>query len=262
MTNTDTKTTVKPSLFMLASEVGRAAIEWGAFKITQPLLNRTKQGDGHPVLVVPGFMTTNSTTKTFRKHLFSIGYTPYGWTLGRNYGKPAYIDHIIQQIEELSIQHDQKVSIIGWSLGGIFAREAAKLCPNLVRQVITLGSPFRGLRESNNVSLVYQAISRGKRHQDLDPDFLDSLNIMPTVPTTAIFSKGDGVVSWEHCMEVEENDISQNIEVKGSHLGLLHNPTVLPIIANRLRQNVYNWKKFQPSEGFLNQMLYPNLALA
>lgn len=251
----------RPSLFLFATEIGRAMMEYGAFKASTPILNQLKKGDGHPVLVIPGFMSSDLATSPLRNFLNKIGYQSYGWELGRNYGAIKYVRQLLDRVEDIKEQHEgEAVSIIGWSLGGVYAREIAKERPDLVRQVITLGSPFTGLKKSNNVSWLYRIINRGRSVKEIQGNMMDKMSVTPPVPTTAIFSKGDGMVSWQYCMELKETELAQNIQVNGSHLGLGHNPTVFPIIADRLAQNPDFWCKFQPSDNFVSRILYPNLA--
>ncbi len=145
---------------------------------------------------------------------------------------------------EVSAAHNgQQISLIGWSLGGIYTREIAKACPDLVRQVITLGTPFKCIGEGTNAAKVYELLSKDTSHKN--PEILKKLSEPPPVPFTSLYSKSDGVVHWE-CSIEEETLISQNIEVPGaSHLGLGHNPIAMYIIANRLTQTRNNWAKFE-----------------
>jgi hypothetical protein len=128
----------------------------------------------------------------------------------------------------------------------------------MVRQVITLASPFRGISEANNVAWIYNLITGGKRVADVDPDLLLDLPKPTPVPTTSIYSKQDGVVPWEYCMEMEEDSIHQNIEVRGSHLGMANNPSVLKIITNRLMHSRENWEYFYPDNVMEDLLLYPS----
>ncbi|MEL6823403.1 MAG: alpha/beta hydrolase, partial [Calditrichota bacterium] len=147
------------------------------------------------------------------------------------------------RLNELYDKHQQKVTLIGWSLGGVFSRELARAHPDLVRQVITLGSPFGGITEVNNVTWLYERLS-GREVKQLDEELVKEILQPPPVPTTAIYSKFDGVVQWQHCMESTEGPQTQNIEVLGSHFGLGHNPLVLEVITDRLSQPVDKWKKY------------------
>jgi pimeloyl-ACP methyl ester carboxylesterase len=136
-----------------------------------------------------------------------------------------------------------QISIIGWSLGGIYSREIAKQCPDLVRQVITLGTPFKSIGEGTNAARVYEMLSKDTSHRN--PEILRKLGERPPVPFTSLYSKSDGVVHWE-CSIEEESDTSQNIEIPAaSHLGLGHNPIAMYVIANRLTQTRSNWTPFK-----------------
>ena len=130
--------------------------------------------------------------------------------------------------------------------------------PNLIRQIITLGSPFRGLTKPNNAIWLYNLVSGGKSVKEIDPDFLMSLEDPADVPTTAIYTKEDGVVSWKLCIEEKESSIHQNIRVRGSHIGLGHNPSVLHVIADRLQYSQDNWSRFTPKNALRKRLFYPS----
>lgn len=246
--------TTRPSKFLLATEVGRAAVEYGVYFAGEPLARIGRKGDGHPVLVLPGFMGSDLSTKPMRKFLNRIGFDAYAWGLGRNNGGQKYVFKVIDLVNEIYEKRGEKVSVIGWSLGGVYAREVARRVPEKVRQVITMGSPFTGLDKKNNVSWIYKMLS-GKSVEDLDDQMLEEMRQTPPVPVTAIYSKGDGIVAWKYCMENPESPNVQNIEVKGSHCGLGHNLSVLSCVADRLSQQQASWKPFKPS--FLQRVLYP-----
>ena len=249
----------KPSLLLLATEGGRAITELG---LSLPFRNLYKpklyQSDGHPVLVLPGFMASKPSTTILRKFIGKLGFSVYDWGLGRNFAKVEYLDALTETLEHLYLKYNKRVSLVGWSLGGVFARQLAKRRPHLVRQVITLGSPFRGLTKPSNAIWLYNIVSGGKSVSQVDPDFLMSLEHPADVPTTAIYTKEDGVVSWRYCMEEQETDIHQNIRVRGSHIGLGHNPSVLHVIADRLQYNQDNWSRFQPKNVIRKRLFYPS----
>jgi dienelactone hydrolase len=148
------------------------------------------------------------------------------------------------RIRAISAAHGgAKVSLIGWSLGGIYAREIAKIAPDVVRQVITLGTPFKGDPLATNATMLYELLSKDKSHYN--PAIIESIAKCPDVPFTSIYSKTDGVVAWKCSLEVE-SDFSENIEVPGaSHLGLGHNPISMHIIANRLSQPELEWHPYK-----------------
>lgn len=249
----------KPSIFWAITEAGRAMAELSISLPFRKIYNKTEQGDGHPVLVLPGFMAGKRSTGPLRKFLKNQGYEVYDWGLGRNYGKLAYKEALVAYLEDLFEEHEARISLVGWSLGGVFARELAKERPDLVRQVITLGSPFRAVIKKNNATWLYEYVSGGDKVENIDPALLAEIPNPAPVPTTAIYSKEDGVVPWQYCMEKEETAIHQNIQVRGSHLGLGVNPSVLHIIADRLQYAQENWQLFEPSNLLEDYLLYPSL---
>lgn len=248
----------RPSILLLATEIYRGVSELSTYYATSSYLKeKTQQGDGHPVLVLPGFMASDTSTNILRKFLQEKGYTPYPWELGRNFGHEKYWYDVIDRFLAIHKETEQPVSIIGWSLGGVFARNIARLHPDKIRQIITLGSPFAGIKKPNNASWLYRVIANEKV-EDIEHDFLLHLPKPLTVPTTSIFTKADGIVSWKTCIEHELNETSQNIQVRGSHIGLGVNPTVLKLIANRLQYSKDNWKKFVPKSRIERTMFYPS----
>jgi len=249
----------KPSIFWLSTEIGRAFTEYGLSLPFRKFTPKSVAGDGHPVLVLPGFMASDTSTRVLRKFIQDNGYAAIAWELGRNRGEVEILDLLFLKLEEIYEEYGRKISIVGWSLGGVLARQLAKGKPHLVRQVITLGSPFRDIAAPNNASWVYNLISGGKRVVDLDPDLLKDLPKPAPVPTTAIYSKEDGVVSWEVCIEEKETAIHQNIQVRGSHIGLGVNASVLKIIENRLQYEAENWVAFKPQSFVEDLLLYPSL---
>lgn len=255
--NDQEKTVDKPGKFWLITEFARAAMEYSSFIPYKYFMSKEHDGDGHPVIILPGFMSSDSATKPLRKLLDDIRYTTYGWELGRNYGEEEDLDLLFNRIDKIYQDHRKPISVIGWSLGGIYARQIAKSRPHLIRQVITLGSPFSGITEPNHAAWIHKLITSGKGKDIIDPELLADIPKPAPVPTTAIYSKQDGVVHWEHCIE-EETSIHQNIEVYGSHLGLGVNPTVIEIIIDRLQYDASSWVKFEiePS-SFPEKIFYP-----
>ncbi|MEO0789649.1 MAG: alpha/beta hydrolase, partial [Bacteroidota bacterium] len=248
----------RPSLFWLLTEGSRAATELGFFIPYQRFLASRNIGDQHPVLVLPGFMASDRSTMPLRKFLTRSGYVPHGWDLGRNTAKVEFLSPLLDKLESVYETQGVKVSLIGWSLGGVFARQLAKARPELVRQVITLGSPFKGISQPNNIAWLYNLISRGKRVREIDPILIEDIPLPPPVPTTAIYTKEDGIVPWQHCLE-EEDEIHQNIQVRGSHTGLGVNPSVLEIIADRLLHKRENWVHFRERNAIKDLLFYPSL---
>jgi pimeloyl-ACP methyl ester carboxylesterase len=234
---------------------GRAISELGAFVGALPLLSMAPRGDGHPVLVFPGLVASDRSTRPLRSFLRNRGYAATGWGLGRNLGlRHGIKDAMIDLLQQLNDQHGRKVSLVGWSLGGLYARELAKMMPDRVRSVITLGSPFAGSSRSTNAWRIYEMAS-GQRASDADDRFGESLAQTPPVPTTAIFSRTDGICAWQGCVE-RESAQSENIEVESSHCGMGHHPAAVYAIADRLAQPEGSWKRFHRS-GW-RAMIYPD----
>lgn len=248
----------RPSLFWLFTEGGRAVTELGFSIPYRTLFTSREQGDGHPVLVLPGFMTTDFSTRPLRKFIRKSGYTAYPWGLGRNTADVQFLELLVDKLETIYEEHEEPVTIIGWSLGGIYARQLAKAKPELVRQIITLGSPFKGVSEPNNVAWIYNLFSDRERIREQNSALFDSIPLPAPVPTTAIYTKEDGIVPWQLCLE-EEDEIHQNIQVRGSHFGLGVNITVLEIIADRLQYSKENWTYFQPENVIKELLFYPSL---
>ena len=239
-----------PSKILMLLEGRRALSEFGAFLHALPLLHLTPKGDGHPVLVIPGLMAGDDSTLPLRKFLGGRGYAVKGWGLGLNRGlREGVQDRMLDCVRELSHQHKRKISIVGWSLGGIYARELAKIAPDQVRSVISLGSPFGGSPKSTNAWKVYELAS-GQSVDDVH-DVADA----PTVPTTAIYSRTDGICAWQGCVEKTSTQ-SESIEVEGSHCGLAVNPAAVYAIADRLSQPEGAWTAFDRS-GW-RSLLFPD----
>jgi pimeloyl-ACP methyl ester carboxylesterase len=217
-----------PSLALFLAEGQRALLEGLALPAARPLLRRAPRGDGHAVLVLPGFMADDGSTRALRGYLRGQGFYAHAWRLGRNRGPSDAVQvAMTERVEALFRRDGRKLSIVGWSLGGIYARELAKRMPHAVRQVVTLGSPFADPARESNVSRLYDWMSKRDRNRNRSVDrrsvdrhlAAERLRPPPDVPSTAIYSKTDGVVHWEACLEPERPH-TENIEVPGSHCGL------------------------------------------
>ena len=229
----------------------RAPYELAAFVALLPWLRLAPRGDGHPVLVLPGLAADDASTRPLRAFLRSHGWAAHGWGLGRNHGPRPGVEAAMQQrLAALHERHGRKVSLIGWSLGGIFARELARRRPAQVRGVITLGSPFANPPQASHARHLYEALS-GQKSGDYPGR--DLLHHPPPVPSSAIYSRSDGVVAWQGCRE-RESPTTENIEVQGSHCGLGHHPAAVYAIADRLAQPQGQWQPFRRSG--MRAMLY------
>jgi len=245
-----------PSRTLMFME-GRAISEFGAFLGALPLLSLAPRGDGHPVLVLPGLIASDVSTRPLRSFLESRGYAVTGWRQGRNLGlRPGVQQAMIDLVGEISDRHGRKISMIGWSLGGLYARQLAKMMPERVRSVITLGSPFASHPKATNAWRVYEMAS-GRRADEEDKRFGGSLSEAPPVPTTAIFSRTDGICAWQGCME-KVSVRSESIEVESSHCGMGHHPAVVYAVADRLAQAEGRWEPFH-RRGW-RSLVYPDPA--
>src|SRR3954468_10806565 len=248
------QTLAPPSRTLMLLE-GRALHELGAFLGALPLLSLAPKGDGHPVLVLPGLVASDVSTRPLRTFLKTRGYAVSGWRLGRNLGlRDGVQDAMVDLVHELNDTHGRTVSLVGWSLGGLYARQLAKMMPERVRQVITLGSPFAAGPKATNAWRVYEWAS-GQRSDEVDPRFGGELAVPPPVPTTAIFSRTDGVCAWQGCMEKSGAE-TESIEVESSHCGMGHHPAVVYAVADRLAQKEGQWRPFDRS-GW-RSVVYPD----
>jgi pimeloyl-ACP methyl ester carboxylesterase len=239
-----------PGLWKLLLE-GRVFAELWASVLSLPVLRRAPKGDGHPVLIFPGLAAGDISTLFLRTYLRRMGYEAYGWEQGLNLGpKHGVLAACKARVEEIFQLHGSKLSLIGWSLGGLYAREMAKICPGMVRQVITMGSPFAGHPHATNAWRLFEFVSG---HRANDPHMMARLREAPSVPTSSIYSKSDGIVSWQ-CSVQASGKQTENIEVPASHFGLGVNPLVLYVLADRLAQQG-KWKPF--SRRGLRGALFP-----
>ncbi len=232
-----------PGALRLLLEV-RAPWEFAAMLAARPWLSRQPAGDGHPVLVFPGLGASDLTTLTLRNFLRARGYTAYPWKQGFNLGpRRGVLDTAREQLRQLARHHGCQVSLVGWSLGGVYARELAKEQPEHARCVITLGTPFAGHPRATNAWRLYELVSGQKVH---DTAQLATLRDPPPCPTTSIYSKTDGVVAWQCSINAPAPRV-ENIEVRSSHLGMGMNPLALAAIADRLAQDPARWQPFELS---------------
>ncbi len=236
-----------PSEVLNLTEPLRALIDLGVMHMSEPWLNSQIGGDGHPVLVIPGFTASDRSTIVLRNFLSGLGYLPCGWKQGINFGiRHDFFEGVGELLMQLHDQYGCRVSLVGQSLGGIYARELAKHLPDLVRQVITLGSPFNDSKgAASNVSSLYKMFNPDhmSKEEQLSDEHWD-LAAAPPVPTTSVFSKWDGVCHWRACLQHGGHDHVENIEVIASHTGMGVNAQALFVIADRLAQRRSSWKPF------------------
>jgi alpha-beta hydrolase superfamily lysophospholipase len=235
----------RPSLALLGAEPWRTAFEFLSHKLTPDAA--PANGDGHPVMIFPGLGADGKSVAPLRKVCESLGYTAFDWGRGYNTGPQGDVDAWLQDLAahstELLKDHHQSATLIGWSLGGLYARELAKLMQGRVRQVITIGTPFNADADHTNVGWLYRLLSSNT--PAFDEDLSHRLRTAPPVPTTSIYSRSDGVVAWQSCRHPHRREGVQDIEIQGSHTGMGWNPSVLRVVADRLAQRPGEWKPFE-----------------
>ena len=230
-----------PPVWLFAVEQARALNELAKIRARHNLAKRMHPGDGHAVFVLPGFLAGDYSTFPLRRFLHQLHYDTHGWKEGVNLGpSDEMLERIGTRLIRIHERCGRKISLVGWSLGGIYAREFARRNPTRVRGVITLGSPFRDVTATHAARLL-------ARRTRPSPDQLDAirreLRRPIPVPCTSIFSKTDGVVNWLSCLQ-DEGPERENIEVQTSHTGMGFHPTVLAIIANRLALAEGEWHPY------------------
>lgn len=245
-----------PSLALLALEF-RAFWEFGAVLPAWPALQRAPAGDGHTVMVFPGLSASDASTLPLRRYLDVLDYDTRGWSQGFNFGPRAgVLENAKRGLAQACDASGRKVSLIGWSLGGVYARELAKEMPECVRCVITLGSPFAAHPRSTNAWRIYELTSG--RDIELEHGNYD-LPLAPPVPTTSIYSRSDGIVAWQGSIQRPDHGQTENVEVIASHIGMGLNPSAWWAVADRLAQPEGGWKPFDRF-GLLGikELIYPD----
>ena len=247
-----TKPPKPPSWALTLLEPPRTLAEKIKLQLSLPFLNSLPRGDGHPVMVIPGFAGDDRYNLPLIKFLRRQEFYAVGWNRGRNLGhgllKP---DILVERVNKLYNQTGKSVSLIGHSLGGVYAREIAKLWPHEVRQVISIGSPFGGGRATaSRANILYKMLSP---HKGVDDD--NHWPEAPPVPTTAIYSRSDGIINWRIALQSHGHPKTENIEVYGCHNAMTVNAAVWYVINDRLTQAEENWQPFA-REG-LETCVYP-----
>jgi pimeloyl-ACP methyl ester carboxylesterase len=237
-----------PGLGLLLAEV-RGIFEFNASLMLSPLLMRAPRGDGHPVLTLPGFLASDLSMAPMRRYLGELGYDSYAWKMGRNIGGVSRMRASLRdRLAEIYENSGRKVSLVGWSLGGVYARDLALQAPDMVRYVVTLASPFTNDIRATNATRLYEALS-GEAVEDNSELRTAIAGDLP-VPTTSIYSRTDGVVNWRTCL-VRPSEAAENIEVYlASHIGLGVNAAALWALADRLAQAEGEFRQFDRSGPF------------
>lgn len=214
----------KPSQLLHLTEIFRSLIEtiWGFFHLL--FTKKENIGQGRVIMVIPGLLTSDFWTVILRKFLSKKGFQVYGWEMGTNLGRMEKLPELISRIEAVKTKHNQKVILLGWSMGGLFSREVSHQRPDLIAKVMTLGSPFGDVLAPNNAKWVFELLNDD---YDVDHTLVQRLSSPVSMPSVAFYSKKDGIVPWEACMDKVTNDMHINVEVKSSHFGMGANPSVL-----------------------------------
>ncbi len=248
-------TTRAPSRALLVTEPQRAGLDLAALAAVWPLLMTAPRGDGHPVLVLPGLLTGDPATMLLRTALRALGHDVSGWSLGTNRGPTGSVVRELRlHLDRLHRSSGRRVSLVGWSLGGLYAQELAKAAPASVRGLVTLGSPVR--RWPPWLRTASRMVDRGaplpRAVEALPRPWAERGSLR--VPTTSVYSRSDGIVHWSAC-RYELRPRRENVEVRGSHLGLAHNPAVLWLLADRLGMAEGSWTPFRPPAAL--RLLFP-----
>ena len=237
-----------PPALLTALELPRWIGEYTASRVLDTVKPSSNVGQGRPVLVLPGFAANGFLTGRLRAHLRQHGFHVHGWRLGRNIGlTDRLVDGLVDRFVEVADRHDEPVSVVGWSFGGLLARRIAHEHPDRVRQIICLGSPWRAEGERTRATAMFERSRARHGMSERARDIIEQLREPVPVPTTAIWSKSDGIASWPGCAvdEATTPAIAENIEVPSSHVGLVANPLVLAVVVNRLRQDPDDWQTFE-----------------
>jgi pimeloyl-ACP methyl ester carboxylesterase len=239
---------------LLLTEPARGLADLAALPLAAPFLSFAPRGDGHGVLVLPGLLASDNSTLLLRRFLRMLGYQVSGWSLGRNVGPTdEVLDGLPARLSGLAGQAGGPVSVIGWSLGGIYARELARQRPALVRQVITLGSPFAlADGRQSHADRAYQRHSA--QHASARVPSREDVGRPIDVPSTAVYSRRDGIVAWQACIE-PETGLHRNVEVRCAHLGFGVDSATLWLIADRLAAPAGQAREFRPPAAL--RSLYP-----
>lgn len=245
-----------PALVYAIAELPRALVEFACLLPSHPLLSRAPRGDGHPVVTIPGYRSDDTAMLAMRRYLERWGYDPYPWGLGTNLGvgyqRLDYEQRFTETLERIVRRRDAPATLIGWSQGGVIAREIAKKRPELVRQIITLGSPIADAPEATTLFRIFKRTSSEEITSELMSFMREVGTPLPDVRCICIYSNSDGIVAPAIAQDVVSSNV-ENIRVSSSHLGMVVNPYVLMVIADRLAQRDDDWQPFSP--GTLDWLL-------
>ncbi|WP_425258769.1 esterase/lipase family protein [Rubrivivax sp. RP6-9] len=248
MTPSTTGLVRRPPLSLLGAEPFRAALELARHRLAKA--SPAKTGDGHPVVIFPGLGADGRSVATLRDHCRALGYEAFDWGQGFNTGPQgdldAWLEILSGQMRDMLSKHAQPATLIGWSLGGLYARELGKLMAPRLRQVITIGTPFNAAADHTNAGWLFRLLSGSAA--ELDPALSLRLRTPPPLRTTSIYSRSDGVVAWQTCRHDKRSKLVHDIEVESSHIGMGWNREVLDAVADRLGQAPGPWRRYARSD--------------
>jgi pimeloyl-ACP methyl ester carboxylesterase len=233
-----------PPLRLLVTEPWRALREF--VEHHRRAIDHLPRGDGHPVVIFPGLATDERAVRPLERRLRQLGYDAVDWGRGLNTGPGGdhevepWLEQLSRDVEALAARrraraahHDGRISLVGWSLGGLYAREVAKQLGKQVRRVITIGTPFNARwPDVTHAGLVYRLLN--KAPAPTDDALMARLREPPPQPTTSIYSRNDGIVAWNACTHDAPHAHVDEVELDSSHLGMGWNPQVIEVVARRL----------------------------
>ena len=240
---------LRPSPALFGVEFSRAAIEYASHRLRRRPSN--DQGNGHPVNIFPGLGADGRSVWRLRNYLRASGHDANDWGRGLNRG-PRGDGDVDTWLHGLATKVVQRIgtsakpaTLIGWILGGLYAREVGKLAVAWVRQVVIMGTPFNSDADHSNVGWLFRALNGSSTA--IDSTMSRRLRRPPAIPTTSIYSRSNVIVAWQTCLHARTGPQVEDIEVRSSHVGMVWNSQVLLVIADRLAQPLGRWQQFVPT---------------
>jgi len=239
-----------PNLAYAVAELPRAILEFACLLPGHSILANAPRGDGHPVFTLPGYRSNDTSMSIMRRYLARWGYAPHPWGLGTNLGvgyeRLDYEERFLTRLIHVVEASGMPASLIGWSQGGVIAREIARARPDLIRQVITLGSPIADTPEATTLFRLFRRISEEEINNEMMSFLRQVATPLSDVRCICIYSRTDGIVSPDIAQDLVSPNV-ENICVNASHFGMTVNPRILFVIADRLAQPDENWRPFDSS---------------
>lgn len=210
---------------LFLAEPPRGIIDLAKLHIDRDLFREQQIGNGEPIVVIPGYHCSDDFTKMFRDFLSRLNYTVYGWDQGVNLAKIHQYQALRRSIFKIQKEHQIPIRLIGYSLGGVYARKLGIDHPDIIQSVITIGTPiYHDVETSSMRAITLFAKLAGADHQI--EGFLQSIDTPPLVPTTVLYSKSDGIVHWRDAVDKTVAPNLKHVCVRGSHMGMMHNPMI------------------------------------